>query len=65
MITILAVVLGVFVGDWYFGREHRQLLKDLEVISEFDQYRLTEELQFLQELEKSGVFNTEEFTGED
>jgi len=65
VITILAVVLGIFVGDWYYGREHRQLLKDLEVISEFDQYRLTEDLQFLQELEKSGVFNTEELMGED
>jgi len=64
LITILAVVVGVFAGDWYFGQEHRQLLKDLEVISEFDQYRLTEDLQFLKDLEKSGVFNTEGLTGE-
>ncbi|MEL0094509.1 MAG: hypothetical protein VW875_01605 [Planctomycetaceae bacterium] len=64
VITILALVLGIFAGDWYFGQKHRQLLEDLEVISEFDQYRLTEDLQFLKDLEKSGVFNTEELVGE-
>ena len=59
VITFGIAVFGFFLGDWFFGREHRQLLDDLEVISEFDQYRLTEDFQFLKDLEQSGVFNNQ------
>ena len=65
VITVSAGILGLFLGDWFFGREHRQLLDDLEVISEFDQYRLTEDFEFLQDLEKADVFHLEELSDEE
>ncbi|MBA61531.1 MAG: hypothetical protein CMJ76_04120 [Planctomycetaceae bacterium] len=64
-ITIAVTIVGFFLGDWFFGREHRQLLNDVEVISEFDQYRLTEDIQFLKDLEQSGVFDVEELSDEE
>jgi hypothetical protein len=65
VITVAAGILGLLLGDWFFGREHRQFLDDLEVISEFDQYRLTEDFQFLQDLERSDVFHIEELSNEE
>ena len=59
VITLLATGLGWWLGDWYFGQGHREILRDIEVISEFDQYRLTEEFEFLEKLEQSGVFDKE------
>lgn len=65
VITVAAGILGLFLGDWFFGREQRQFLEDLEVISEFDQYRLTEDFQFLQDLERSDVFQIEELSNDE
>ena len=48
-----------------FCKQHRQLLEDIEVISEFDQYRLTDDFDLLQKLEASGVFYTEGESDED
>ena len=62
---VVVTLLGWYLGDWYFGKQHRQLLEDIEVISEFDQYRLTEDFDFLQQLEASGVFHIEGESDED
>ena len=55
----LAIFLGWFIGDWYFGREQRQLLRDLPVIHQLDEYRLTEDLEFLKQLQDAGLFDEE------
>ena len=55
----LAILLGWFIGDWYFGRAERQLLQDLPVIHQFDEYRLTEDLEFLKQLHDAGLFDEE------
>ena len=55
----LAILLGWFLGDWYFGRAQRQLLRDLPVIHQFDEYRLTEDLEFLKQLQDAGLFDEE------
>ena len=66
VLALVAVtLLGWYLGDWYFGKQHRQLLEDIEVISEFDQYRLTDDFDFMQKLEASGVFHTEGESDED
>jgi|TARA_B110000881_G_scaffold215026_1_gene228398 hypothetical protein len=54
-----AILLGWFIGDGYFGRAQRQLLRDLPVIHQFDEYRLTEDLEFLKQLQAAGLFNEE------
>jgi anti-sigma factor RsiW len=54
-----AILLGWFLGDWYFGRAQRQLLRDLPVIHQFDEYRLTEDLEFLKQLQDAGLFDEE------
>ncbi len=59
LIILVAALLGWLLGDWYYGREHRALLDDLEVIAEYEQYRLTEDFEFLEKLEASGVFDEE------
>lgn len=55
----LAMVLGWFIGDWYFGRAQRQLLQDFPVIYQLDEYRLTEDMEFLKQLQDTGLFNEE------
>ena len=55
----LAILLGWFLGDWYFGQAQRQLLRDLPVIHHFDEYRLTEDLEFLKQLQDAGLFDEE------
>jgi anti-sigma factor RsiW len=55
----LAIILGWLLGDWYFGRAQRQLLRDLPVIHQFDEYRLTEDLKFLKQLQDAGLFDEE------
>jgi anti-sigma factor RsiW len=54
-----AILLGWFLGDWYFGQAERQLLRDLPVIHQFDEYRLTEDLEFLKQLQDAGLFAEE------
>ena len=54
-----ALLMGWFVGDWFFGREQRQLIEDLPVIDRFDEFRLTEDLEFLQQLVDAGLFDEE------
>ena len=58
MVTITLLV-GWFVGDWYFGRDQRQLIEDLPVIDRLDEFRLTEDLEFLQQLVELGLFDEE------
>ena len=55
----LAILLGWFIGDGYFGRAQRQLLRDLPVIHQFDEYRLTEDLEFLKQLQAAELFDEE------
>jgi anti-sigma factor RsiW len=55
----LAIVMGWFIGDWYFGRTHRQLIQDFPVIHQLDEYRLTEDMEFLKQLQDAGLFNEE------
>ncbi len=55
----LAIFLGWFIGDWYFGRAQRQLLRDFPVIHQLDEYRLTEDLEFLKQLQDAGLFDEE------
>jgi anti-sigma factor RsiW len=52
----LAIVMGWFIGDWYFGRAQRQLLQDFPVIHQLDEYRLTEDMEFLKQLQDAGLF---------
>jgi len=52
----LAIVMGWFIGDWYFGRTQRQLLQDFPVIHQLDEYRLTEDMEFLKQLQDAGLF---------
>ncbi|MBT3891822.1 MAG: hypothetical protein HOA14_03860 [Planctomycetaceae bacterium] len=56
----LAILLGAFLGDWYFGRAQRQLLRDLSVIHQYDEYRLTSDLEFLKQLQ-DGLFDDPPF----
>lgn len=55
----LAIVMGWFIGDWYFGRAQRQLIQDFPVIHQLDEYRLTEDMEFLKQLQDTGLFNEE------
>ena len=58
-LVTITLLVGWFVGDWYFGRDQRQLIEDLPVIDRLDEFRLTEDLEFLQQLVDAGLFDEE------
>ena len=58
-LVTITLLVGWFVGDWYFGRDQRQLIEDLPVIDRLDEFRLTEDLEFLQQLVELGLFDEE------
>jgi len=56
----LVLLAGFVATRWIAGRENRQLLQDLSVIENVDEYRYADSLEFLQMLEREGLFAEEE-----
>jgi len=55
--VLLAAGIG-FGAMWRVAtRENRQLVRDIELIENLDAYQQIENIEFLQELEKSGLFD--------
>jgi len=52
----LAFVAAFGVTRWWANRSTRQLLQDLPVIENIDEYRYAESIEFLRMMEKEGLF---------
>ena len=54
--AVLAFVAAFGVTRWWTSRANRQLLQDLPVIENIDEYRYAESIDFLRAMEKEGLF---------
>jgi anti-sigma factor RsiW len=52
----LVFVAAFSATRWWAGRQDRQLLEDLSVIENIDEYRYAESIEFLRLLEREGLF---------
>jgi anti-sigma factor RsiW len=56
----VAVLFGFMLGVKAWPQKNRQLLEDLPVIENLDQYRQADSIEFLRKLEASKLFDEEE-----
>ena len=54
--AVLVFVAAFSATRWWAGRQDRQLLQDLSVIENIDEYRYAESIEFLRLLEREGLF---------
>ncbi|MHB8862353.1 MAG: hypothetical protein ACYC6N_08110 [Pirellulaceae bacterium] len=56
---VLAAVAGYFAFATFFARPNEQLVRDLPVIENVEQYEVADSVEFLRLLEDSGLFDEE------
>ena len=57
--VVLAALASYLVVSAYFARPNAELLRDLPVIENMDLYEVADSVEFLRQLEKSGLFAEE------
>lgn len=62
--AVAACLAGYVVVSWFAERGNRQLLRDLPVVQQVDEYRYAGNLEFLRMLEKEGLFVEEPISDE-
>jgi hypothetical protein len=58
-VAVLAIAVGFGVVQYQITRPQRELVRDLPVIENVDEYRTVESMDFLQRLQKEGLFASE------
>ena len=54
---MLCGALGFQFSRYWIPNPHEELLRDLPVIENFDQYQEAREIEFLKQLKQSGLFD--------
>ena len=57
---LAAVFVGFAIGHWAWPDPNRQLLEDLKVLQNFEYYYQADDIEFLQMLEREGLFAQED-----
>ncbi len=56
---VIAATAGYFASTTFFARPNEQLVRDLPVIENVEQYEVADSVEFLRQLEDSGLFDEE------
>ena len=59
-VALIAIALGYTISRWQWPDPNEQLVRDLPVLENLDQYRQIENIEFLRQLHEQGLFKDEE-----